>query len=182
MFQQSDEKLIKKALKGNRGAWLKLVERHEKLLYNYLLRMISNREDARDMMQEVFLSVFRNLATFRGDCAFKSWMLKIAHHRCIEFYRRKRHFVDLDSTEESFDQEGEYCPQQHAQASQQGQLLVDAMARLPVNQRAVLELKFFQHQTFEEIAVQLGVSSNTVKSRLYAGLDKMKGLLEVVDV
>ena len=182
MFSQSDEQLIKKALKGHKGAWLKLVGRHEKTLYNYLLRMVSNAEDARDLMQEVFLSVFRNLGSFRGDCAFKGWLLKIAHHRVVEFYRRKRHFVDFDEIDERDDEHSDTCPVASAESAQQGQVVISALAKLPVNQRAVVELKFFQHLTFDEIASQLGVSSNTVKSRLYAGLDKMKRVLEVADV
>lgn len=179
MFSQTDEKLISKAIKGNKSAWLKLVKRYDKLVYNYALRMVSNRDDALDLMQDTFLATFRNLETFRGDSAFKSWLLKIAHYRCIEFYRRRKHMVDLDAVPEAFNESGEDCPEMSMVAQQQGQDLINAMSRLSVNQRAVVEMKFFQHLTFEDIAKQLGISSNTVKSRLYAGLDKMKQVLEV---
>lgn len=181
MFNQSDEKLISKALDGNRSAWLKLVKRYEKLVFNYALRMVSNRDDAMDLMQDTFLAVFRNLNTFRGDSAFKSWLLKIAHYRCIEFYRKRKHTVDLDSVPEAFNEAGENCPELSVVAQQQGSEVISAMSLLPVNQRAVIEMKFFQFLTFEDIAKQLGISTNTVKSRLYAGLGKMKQVLEVAD-
>jgi RNA polymerase sigma-70 factor (ECF subfamily) len=182
VFNQTDEKLISKAIAGNKSAWLKLVKRYEKLVYNYALRMVSNQDDALDLMQDTFLSVFRSLSTFRGESSFKSWMLKIAHYRCIEFYRRRKKTVDLDAVPEAFNEEGENCPELSVVSQQQGEDLVGAMSQLPVNQRAVIEMKFFQFLTFEDIAKQLGISTNTVKSRLYAGLGKMKQVLEVANV
>jgi RNA polymerase sigma-70 factor (ECF subfamily) len=182
VFNQTDEKLISKAIAGNKSAWLKLVKRYEKLVYNYALRMVSNQDDALDLMQDTFLSVFRSLNTFRGESSFKSWLLKIAHYRCIEFYRRRKKTVDLDAVPEAFNEEGENCPELSVVSQQQGENLVGAMSLLPVNQRAVIEMKFFQFLTFEDIAKQLGISTNTVKSRLYAGLGKMKHVLEVANV
>lgn len=182
MFNQSDDKLIAKAIGGNRSAWLKLVKRYEKLVFNYALRMVSNQDDALDLMQDTFFAVFRSLASFRGESAFKSWLLKIAHYRCIEFYRKRRNTVDLDSIPEAFNEEGEGCPELSVVSQQQGAELISVMARLPVNQRAVIEMKFFQHLTFDDIARQLDISTNTVKSRLYAGLAKMKQVLEAADV
>ena len=182
MFIQSDEKLIAKALQGNKSAWLKLVKRYESLVYNYAYRMVSNPDDAMDLMQDTFMAICRNLAGFRGESSFKSWLLKIAHYRCIEFYRKKRPTVDFDEVPEAYDEQSEYCPELAMVLGQQNHELVSAMALLPVNQRVVIEMKFFQFLTFDDIAVQLGVSTNTVKSRLYAGLNKMKQVLEVADV
>jgi len=181
VFQQTDEKLIAKALKGNKAAWLKLVKRYEKLVYNYALRMVSDPDDALDLMQDTFLAVFRNLSSFRGESAFKSWMLKIAHYRCIEFYRRKRPTVALDESPEAYNEDAQDCPEMTMMSNQQGDQLLGYMAQLPVNQRAVIEMKFFQFLTFDDIADKLGISTNTVKSRLYAGLAKMKQVMEVAN-
>jgi RNA polymerase sigma-70 factor (ECF subfamily) len=90
VFERSDETLVKQALKGKKSAWISLVKRYEKNLYNYTLRMVNNADDAMDLMQDVFLAVFKELDTFRGDSPFKGWLFRIAHYRCIEFYRRKR--------------------------------------------------------------------------------------------
>jgi RNA polymerase sigma-70 factor (ECF subfamily) len=178
VFERSDETLVKQALKGKKSAWVVLVKRYEKKLYNYTLRMVSNPADAMDLMQDVFVAVFRNLSTFRGDSPFKGWMFKIAHYRCIEFYRRKRPTQSLDDLPEQFDENSDECPEYHAVAGQQAIALHQAMQTLPVNQKLVVELKFFQHCTFDDIAKQLGISVNTVKSRLYSGLDKLKDHLE----
>ena len=118
--------------------------------------MVSNREDALDLMQDVFMSVFRNLASFRGESPFKGWMFKIAHYRCIEFYRRKRPMQSLDDSPE-FDQEDETsCPELSATSGQRAKEIKAALAILPINQKLVVEMKFFQHATFEEIGAPIG--------------------------
>ncbi len=176
MFEQSDEQLIKKAVKGNKSAWLKLVKRYEKAVFNYGLRMTSNTEDAMDLMQEVFISVHKNLATYKGEGRFKGWLFKIASYRCVEFYRKKRPMQDLDSTDEIVCDAA--LPEHFLMSQQQNRALVNAMQLLPINQKSVVELKFFGHFTFEEIAQQLDISANTVKSRLYTALEKLKIILE----
>jgi RNA polymerase sigma-70 factor (ECF subfamily) len=178
VFERSDETLVKQALNGKKSAWVTLVKRYEKKLYNYTLRMVSNPADAMDLMQDVFVAVFRNLSTFRGESPFKGWMFKIAHYRCIEFYRRKKPTQSLDDIPEQVNETHDECPEYHAVSRQQATALHQAMQRLPVNQKLVVELKFFQHCTFDDIAKQLGISVNTVKSRLYSGLDKLKDHLE----
>jgi len=178
VFERSDETLVKQALKGKKSAWVALVKRYEKSLYNYTLRMVNHPADAMDLMQDVFVVVFRSLSTFRGDSAFKGWMFKIAHYRCIDFYRRKRPTQSLDDIPEQLDEDSDECPEYQATSGQQAVALQKALQTLPVNQKLVVELKFFQHCTFDDIAKQLGISVNTVKSRLYSGLDKLKDHLE----
>lgn len=178
VFERSDETLIKQALKGKKSAWVALVKRYEKNLYNYTLRMVSNREDALDLMQDIFIAVFRNLSSFRGDSPFKGWLFRIAHYRCIEFYRKKRPTQSLDDVPEQQDDFNQANPEHQMHQGQEATNLVQAMQTLPFNQKIVVELKFFQHCTFEDIAGQLGISINTAKSRLYSALDKLKEQLE----
>ena len=177
MFEKSDEQLIAKALQGNKKAWLNLLKRYEQSVYNYGIRMTGSRDDAADLMQEVFVSVFRNLSNYRGEGAFKAWLFRIAHYRCIEFYRRKRPMQGLDDAPEpECHQQG---PEEVMESGQGNRQLVQAMQQLPLAQKAVVELKFFGQFTFEEIADQLGISTNTAKSRLYSALAKLKTLVEV---
>lgn len=178
MFEQTDEKLINKALKGNKNAWLKLIKRYEKPIYNYALRMVGNADDGMDVMQEIFISVFRNLSSYRGEGSFKSWIFRIANYRVIEFYRRKKPMQSIDDQPEAPDEQ-DLCAEQQMLSRREGEQLVNAMQSLPLAQKAVVELKFFGEFTFEEIADQLGISANTVKSRLYSGLDKLKQVMEI---
>nr|WP_252728781.1 sigma-70 family RNA polymerase sigma factor [Aliiglaciecola lipolytica] len=164
-------------MNGNKRAWLNLIKRYETQVYNYGIRMTGTREDALDLMQEVFISVFRNLSNYRGDGSFRGWLFKIAHYRCIEFYRRKKPNQALDDSPEI--ESAEPCLEASMVSSQDANQLVSAMQQLPLSQKAVIELKFFGQFTFEEIAEQLGISANTAKSRMYSALSKLKILLEV---
>jgi RNA polymerase sigma-70 factor, ECF subfamily len=177
VFERSDSTLVKQALNGKKSAWSALVKRYEKNLYNYTLRMVSNNADAMDLMQDIFVAVLRNLATFRGDSPFKNWLFSIAHYRCIEFYRRKKPNQSLDELPEQHNEELQGCPEFIMLSGQQAQALHQAMQLLPFNQKMIVEMKFFQQFTFDDIGKQLGISTNTVKSRLYSALDKLKNQL-----
>ncbi len=175
----TDETLVSRAVAGSNSAWTKLVKRYEKRVYNYALRMISHPDDAFDMMQEVFVGVHRNLASFRGDAPFPAWLFRIASFRCTDYLRRRR-------VHEQFDEERSFLsdtpgPEQQTFTTHANQKISAALSTLPPEQRQVVELKFFQHFTFEDIAGQLGISANTAKTRLYSALRKLKQHEELRD-
>ncbi len=167
----TDATLVRRALDGSERAWHDLVRRHEKRVYNFALRMVGHREDAFDLMQEVFVALHRNLGTFRGDAQFTSWMLRIATYRCTDFLRRRRptDTLDGDTLEDPAT-----TPFDAAAGGNLNRSLTGALGRLPADQRLVLELKFFQQLTFEEIAAHLDISPNTAKTRMYAALRKLR--------
>lgn len=181
LFQTPDESLIAHALDGSQRSWVKLVRRYESLVYGYCLRMTGNGSDAMDLMQEVFLSVYRHLPSYRGDGGFKAWMMRIATNKSIDFLRQKRR--SPVSREEDGELEGREAPESfnpHCAYERAGsnREIMRVLQELPPEQRLVVELKFFGHFTFEEIGYQTGVSVNTVKSRLYTALQKLKDKLE----
>ena len=176
MFFQSEKSLIQKAKYGDKKAWFKLVKQFEKPIYHYCLRMLGNPDDAVDLLQETFMSVYKSLDNFRFDSSFKTWAIRIAHFRCVEFYRKRKVCQSLDNAPEAYSEDN--CPELNLFNRQSGESVVSALSILPWEQRSVVELKFFQHFTFEQIAVQLDISQNTVKSRLYSALKKLKVQLE----
>ena len=168
----SDETLVKRALAGSDRAWTALVRRYDRRVYNYAFRMSGNAEDARDLAQEVFLGVFRNLGGFRGDGVFAAWLFRIAAFRCTDYLRRRRPTGEFDeTTAPPSDDPG---PQDVAAMNRTNQRILAALEALPAAQRHVVELKFFQQFTFEDIGMQLGISPNTAKTRLYGALKKLK--------
>ncbi|GEA09522.1 ECF RNA polymerase sigma-E factor [Alteromonas sp. KUL42] len=176
MFIKRDEKLVEQALKGNKKAWFTLISRYEGAMYQYGIRMTGNSHDAADLMQEIFVSVFRSLARFTGEGSFKSWLYRIAHCRCIELYRKRKPHDDIDDIQTPLSDAP--CPEMQLSSDRESRALMAAMQQLPLSQKAVVELKFFGHFTFEEIAEQMDISTNTAKSRLYAALAKLKLELE----
>lgn len=172
--RKTDEQLIKGALGGSESAWLSLVKRYEARLYNHALRMVGNREDALDLLQDVMVSVYRNLENFRGDAPFGAWVFRIATFRCTDHLRRKKPQVtELD--EEFPDEVRSSNPASGYERARSNKDIVQLLSILPNEQRQVVELKFFQNFTFDEIAGQLGISSNTAKTRLYSALRKLRG-------
>lgn len=172
---KTDEQLIAKALKGSEHAWLTLVKRYEKRLYNYALRMSGSPDDAMDILQNVFLSVYRNLDSYRGDGKFVSWLFRIASFRATDFFRKKNFKVgSIEDEAELLDDTHQYRPDNSLGSSQDNQGIMSVMAKLSSEQRHVVELKFFQNFTFDEIGGQLGISPNTAKTRLYTALKHMR--------
>ena len=175
----TDEVLITRAVAGSNSAWNKLIKRYEKRVYNYALRMVSHPDDAFDLMQEVFVGVHRNLGSFRGDAPFPAWLFRIASFRCTDYLRRRKFHDEFD--EERGFLNAAAGPEEQTFTTHANQKISAALGTLPDEQRQVVELKFFQHFTFEDIAGQLGISPNTAKTRLYSALRKLKQHEELRD-
>ena len=179
-----DEALIAAALNGSAFAWEKLVKRYESKIYNHGLRLMGNSSDAMDLMQEVFLGVYRNLHRFRVDAKFSIWIFRIAHNKAVDLNRRKRILStgasdgdDEDGFENfAIDQSEE--PDYRLESSQHNKQILGLLSSLPFEQRLIVELKVFQSQTFEEIAEMQGISVNTAKTRFYSALRKLKVVTE----
>ena len=180
-----DEALIAAALNGSAYAWEKLVKRYETQIFNYGVRLTGNSSDAMDLMQEVFLGVYRNLHRFRGDAKFSSWIFRIAHNKAVDMNRRRRLLSNqLRMNDDEFDildiLSGDTGnePDEKLGPQQQNGKITRMLARLSLEQRLVVEFKVFQSLTFDEIAVIQDISANTVKTRFYAALKKLKAVSE----
>lgn len=184
-----DTALVEAALKGSTQAWEKLVRRYEDRVFNQGLRLTGNRSDAMDLMQEVFLGVYRNLHRFRGDAKFSSWIFRIAHNKAIDMNRRKRLMPFVANSDEH---DGDMLDNLPGHSSfeaeevlierQGNKVILSMLAELPMSQRLIIELKIFQSQTFEDIASIQEVSVNTVKTRFYSALKKLKAISEKKNV
>ncbi len=184
-----DTALVDAALKGSIKAWEKLVRRYEDRIFNQGLRLTANRSDAMDLMQEVFLGVYRNLHRFRGDAKFSSWIFRIAHNKAIDMNRRKRLMPFVPNSDENGDEILDNFPghssfeaEEILNQRQDNQVILAMLSELPINQRLIVELKIFQSQTFEDIATIQEVSVNTVKTRFYSALKKLKTISEEKNV
>ena len=185
MNASDDEALIAAALNGSAYAWEKLVKRYEGRVYNQGLRLTGNPSDAMDLMQEVFLGVYRNLHRFRGDAKFSSWLFRIAHNKAVDMNRRKQLLRLQRTTASEEGEEFESIPaDQHDEPDnllseeELNRQIIALLATLPLDQRLVVEMKVFQSLTFEEIAQLQDISANTAKTRFYTALRKLKAVSE----
>jgi RNA polymerase sigma-70 factor, ECF subfamily len=185
--KEEDEALIAAALSGSVHAWEKLVKNYESRIYNFGLRLTGNASDAMDLMQEVFLGVYRNLHRFRGDARFSSWIFRIAHNKAIDLNRRKFLLagqLDIDNHQQvqlASEAPGSE-PDKEVMSNQTNREVQVLLQKLPLEQRLLVELKIFQSHTFEEIAMLQEISENTAKTRFYTALRKLKVAMEESDV
>jgi RNA polymerase sigma-70 factor (ECF subfamily) len=165
---------------GDALAFNRLVLRWEKPIYNLSLRMMQDRDEAAEATQEIFCSAFKNIRRFRKDAKFSTWLYRIAVNQCITRLRRRPPGLHL-----SLDDQGPDSPLKGwapAQESHEQEIIREedrrrvrqAMERLPADHRAVVELKFYQDLTFEDISEAVEAPLSTVKSRFYAGLEMLK--------
>ena len=181
-----DEALIAAALNGSALAWEKLVRRYESKIFNQGLRLMGNSSDAMDLVQEVFLGVYRNLHRFRGDSKFSSWIFRIAYNKAVDMnrynnimasrtYRNSEEELDmLENIPGRSNLEGEKILSDY----QANKKIVSMLAALPLKQRLIVELKMFQSLTFEDIAEIQDISVNTAKTRFYSAIKKLKDVSE----
>lgn len=174
---------ISESRRGDAVAFNRLVLKWERRIFNLALRMLEDRDEAAEAAQEVFLSAYRNIRRFRQDARFSTWLYRIAVNQCISKLRKRPPgvHVSLDSNERDSGIVAQLPPTE----SHERDFLIEetrarvrkALATLGPEQRAVLELKFYQDLTFEQIAEIIPAPLSTIKSRLYTGLEMLKSRL-----
>ena len=177
-----DADVIQRAAKGNVEAYNLLVSRWEKRVYNYLLRITGNREDALDLTQDVFLKAYQNLRKLAEPARFAPWLYRIAHNEAYSMFRKRRPEADVEELEPQ-EAETAVAVGGHSVFPIELSLTVaGALGRLSADQRETVVLKIYQGFKFEEMAEILECPVSTVKSRLYAALDLLKAELAPLEI
>jgi RNA polymerase sigma-70 factor (ECF subfamily) len=171
---QHDLKVIDRALHGDSKAYTELLTRYRDSVYYVLLRMVNNPSDAEDLTIEAFGKAFHNLAKYVPSHAFSTWLFRIATNNCIDFMRKK------SQSPRPFDQDdGEEDEMEATVASDTrgpDELLMDRETAARVNRivkslkpryRRLIELRYFEDYSYEDIANELSLPIGTVKARLF---------------
>jgi RNA polymerase sigma-70 factor (ECF subfamily) len=179
-----DHRLISSLQAGDEIAYEQLIERFQSPVYNLANRLLNDQADASDVAQEVFLKIFRNVGSFRGDSSLRTWVYRIAvnesHNRRRWLFRHRRgetgiedNFEDSESREKPLMDSGEtpfdFTVNREAQV-----LLEDALAAINPVFRAAMVLREIEDMSYEEIADILQVSIGTVKSRIVRGREALR--------
>jgi RNA polymerase sigma-70 factor (ECF subfamily) len=181
--------LIVRAQQGDQNAQGRLMQLWYKRIYNFCYKFFLDHDMAMEVSQKTFISMCRNLAGLQDVSRFRSWLYKIAVNYCREEARRKKSSRSLPF-EKVWNQELEDSPQwekashrhenpeRMLQQHELSDILQKALALLSEEQREVVLMKEYEGLKFREIAEVLNISENTVKSRMYYGLEALKKLLE----
>lgn len=184
-----DIELVEAARKGSEKAYADLMRRYKDTIYFMLLKMVNNRTDAEDLTIEAFGKAFTNIHQYTPQYAFSTWLFRIASNNAIDFMRKKRAVtVPLEQTS-SGDRNvsGEYNynaraeghnPEESIIRDQNSLILRKMVAKLKPRYRKLLELRYFQEYSYDEIAKELDLPLGTVKVQLFRSREMLFELLK----
>ncbi len=187
--EEADEALMLRYQQGEVRAFEILLNRHRKPIFNFILRFVQRRELAEDLLQETFLRVIRSAAKYKQQAKFTTWLYTIARNLCVDQSRRAKHrrAQSLDSPLSTADGSGtlldvvagnELPSDRKAVSKEIHKKLQEALGQLSEEQREVFLMREFLDMPFKQISDVVGVTENTVKSRMRYALQKLRLELE----
>jgi RNA polymerase sigma-70 factor (ECF subfamily) len=180
----SDEQLVERAVSNDADAFAEIVKRWDRKIFALCFGMMGREDEARDAVQETFVSAYKNLSGFRGDAKVSSWLHRIAVNQCLTAKRRKKSrpeelFDDSGSPDDNrFVESPRRSPSLTTEQTERLKLVRQAVGSLPTDLRQVIVMKEFEEMTFQEISDTLELPLSTVKSRLYTALKQLRMKLE----
>lgn len=180
--------LIRRAQKGDGDAFASLVEAYDNNVLRIAYNLLRNEEEARDIYQEAFLRVFKNLDNFRFDCAFHTWLYRIVTNLCLDHLRRRKvrkedysaQRIDSATTnavERVEEHRASSDPQRHLISKQLGERIRQALESLSPRERMVFELRHYQGMRLRGIGETLGTTEEAAKNCLFRATQKMRAAL-----
>ncbi|MCB9230806.1 MAG: sigma-70 family RNA polymerase sigma factor [Bacteroidia bacterium] len=182
-----DLQLVELAKANDQVAYEKLLNKYHKSVYYMLLKMVKNADDAEDLTQEAFAKAFSSLDKFNSQYAFSTWLFRIATNNCIDHIRKKRvSTVSIDNPYENdegdsmrFDiRDTGLTPTEKILKQQREEYLRIAVEKLPVKYRQLVELRYFQELSYEEVAEELDLPLGTVKAQLFRARELLNTILK----
>ncbi|MBD3161625.1 MAG: sigma-70 family RNA polymerase sigma factor [Candidatus Eisenbacteria bacterium] len=181
----TDERLVTLSQEGNLRAFNDLTDRWQGSIYRYVLRLIGNEEDARDVCQEALVKAYQNIGRLRDGRKFKPWLHHIALNLCRDRYRSAGAKAEVRPFEEEGADEGrlaaerarDLSPEELLSRADVNRTLAEVMQKLPEEQRAAILLREYHGFTSEEIGEITGVPAATVRTRIFYGLRTARRLL-----
>ena len=182
-----DLALVEQARNGDQAAYAALMERYRESIYFMMMKMVRNQDDADDLTIEAFGKAFSRLDQYSPSYAFSTWLFKIASNNCIDFIRKKR--IQLTSMDLGITTEDGERLHIDARAStlnpeetiMQGQRVVHMrllVSKLKPKYRELVEKRYFDEMSYEEIAEEMNLPLGTVKAQLFRARDFLASMME----
>ena len=191
-MKNEDIALIQRILAGDEDAFANLIRKYQQQVHALAFRKVRDFQTAEDITQETFLRVHQKLATLNDPTKFSGWLYAIANHLCIAWYRENRlqteSLQEIHISEIETDVYSRYIAREHAKttAAAQHDLVKGLLTKLKESDREIITLHYFEEMTSSEIGDFLGVSENTIKSRLHRARQQLKKyepmIQEVLDI
>lgn len=186
--RKADRACVEAARAGDNKAYEELMQRYRKSVYYLVLKMVRTPEDAEDLTQESFAKAFSSLDSYDDHFAFTTWLFRIATNTSIDFIRRKKlDKISLNQASASDDGSFELqikdtglMPIELIIREQRREITQMAIAKLPVRYRELIELRYFQELSYEEVAEKLQLPLGTVKAQLFRARELMNNILREI--
>jgi RNA polymerase sigma-70 factor (ECF subfamily) len=180
--------VIRAVQRGDQDAFEQLVRAYDQSVLRLAMNLLRSPEDARDVYQEAFLRVYRNIHTFRFDCSFHTWLYRIVTNICLDHLRKRKVRREESAIVEtadgpvdrmdSFEQEGTHAnPERRMWNTQLGDRIENALGDLTPRERTVFELRHYQGLRLRTIGEMLGTSEEAAKNCLFRATQKMRVVL-----
>lgn len=181
-----ESELVKRARRGDLGAYDELVRRYQERIYATVYHMTGNHEDANDLAQEAFIKAFQALKSFKGGSSFYTWVYRIAVNKTLNFLKSRKNRTQYSLNDVDFNAENnpdlvalisEKTPRREAGLTELQEKLNEAMQQLSEQHRLVVTLHDVQGLPHEEIAKIMDCNVGTVRSRLFYARQQLQGFL-----
>lgn len=181
-----DLELVGRAMRGDQKAYAELMQRYRNSIYFMLLKMVNNKTDAEDLTMEAFSKAFKNIDQYMPTFAFSTWLFKIASNNGIDFLRKKRGLmvsIDDDEKDKEDSKPMNVCdtgldPAEAMIRDQMAVLVRTVVQKLKPRYRTLVEMRYFQELSYEEIAEQLELPLGTVKAQLFRARELLYNILK----
>jgi RNA polymerase sigma-70 factor, ECF subfamily len=176
--EQDDAQLVQASQRGDQDAFAFLMQRYQRRVFNMVLRMLQDYEEANEITQEAFLAAWRGLPSFRGEALFPAWLYRIAYHCCLrqlERRQRERTLQVVMQAEYILERMNEEKLAEEIIELRNWQAVVrEQLEKLPTRYRLVLILRHLQEMTYEEMAEVLTLPVGTIKTHLFRARNLLK--------
>lgn len=179
-MEKDDAALVRDSLKGDKGAFGKLIDRYWQVISVLALQKVYNTQDAEDIVQETFYKAYRSLGSLRDRRKFGSWLYNIAFKLCIDRHRERQRkwALSLDRLTEGNFQVPDDNGTDPGHAEEVRDTLREAMRSLPDKYRLVITLRYLRNMSYKEIADHLEEPQGTISNRLFRASEMLRGILK----
>lgn len=185
----NDAELIRAAQQGDKAAFEELVRQYDQPVLRLALHLTGSEHEAKDIYQEAFLKVYRNLGSFRFECSFYTWVYRIVTNLCMDQLRRRQvrkedsgvrvtsDGEEVDLLEQHPDERAGASPEQELMRREMGKRIAKALTKLSPRERMVFEMKHYQGLKLRTIGEALNTTEETAKNTLFRATQKLRAAL-----
>ena len=180
-MEDISEDILVRASQGESQAFEDVYKATSSFVYNVALRVVNNREDAREVTQEVFLIIYDKLKSFRFESSFKTWVYRITANYAINFAKKYSRMKTVPYDEALGEGASTSEVEAHMDQEHQSRLIENLLGEINPDQRACVVLRNIEGLSYQEIAKALNININTVRSRLKRAREKLLTLRKQAD-